>query len=483
MDNKHSIHMTIDEFKNNGYKVIDWIADYYKNVDSFPVLSQAAPGYIREQLPDHPPEDGETFEAVLADMNEKILPGITHWQSPNFFAFFPCNSTGPAILGDMLSTGLGVQGMLWATSPACTELETHVLDWLVDMLDLPKIFKSNSSGGGVIQDTASSATLCALVAAREKASNGKINETGFDGTLRVYTSSQAHSSIEKAVKIAGIGKHNLRSIAVDNEFAMRPSELRRAIEQDITDGLTPAFVCATVGTTSSTALDPLTEIGRICSEFGIWLHVDAAMAGSAAICPEYRFIQEGLEHAQSYCFNPHKFLLTNFDCSCFYVSDKDALIDSFSITPEYLKTKASESNSVFDYRDWQIPLGRRFRSLKLWSVIRYYGTKGMQAHIRQHMESAKAITEKINKDDRFELMAPTVLNLVCFRYKGSDDFNETLVQRLNDSGKLYLIHTKLNNKYTLRFSIGQTKTTWDHVIKAWELILQETEVLEKEKIS
>jgi len=483
MDNKHSIHMTIDEFKNNAYMVIDWIADYYKNVDSFPVLSQAAPGDIRSQLPDHPPEDGETFEAVLADMNEKILPGITHWQSPNFFAFFPCNSTGPAILGDMLSTGLGVQGMLWATSPACTELETHVLDWLVDMLDLPEKFKSTGNGGSVIQDTASSATLCALVAAREKASNGKINETGFDGTLRVYTSSQAHSSVEKAVKIAGIGRHNLRSISVDNEFAMRPSELLRAIEQDITDGLTPAFVCATVGTTSSTALDPLTEIGKICSEFGIWLHVDAAMAGSAAICPEYRFIHKGLEFADSYCFNPHKFLLTNFDCSCFYVSDKDALIDSLSITPEYLKTKASESNSVFDYRDWQIPLGRRFRSLKLWSVIRHYGIKGMQAHIRQHMESAKALTEKINKDDRFELMAPTVLNLVCFRYKGSDEFNETLVQRLNDSGKLYLIHTKLNNKYTLRFSIGQTKTTWEHVLKAWELILEETKVLEKEKIS
>ena len=483
MDNKHSIHMTIDEFKNNAYKVIDWIADYYKNVDSFPVLSQAAPGDIRSKLPDHPPEDGETFEAVLADMNEKILPGITHWQSPNFFAFFPCNSSGPAILGDMLSTGLGVQGMLWATSPACTELETHVLDWLVDMLDLPEKFKSTGTGGGVIQDTASSATLCALVAAREKASNGNINETGFDGTLRVYTSSQAHSSIEKAVKIAGIGKHNLRSIAVDNEFAMRPSELRRAIEQDITDGLTPAFVCATVGTTSSTALDSLTEIGSICSEFGIWLHVDAAMAGSAAICPEYRFIHKGMEFANSYCFNPHKFLLTNFDCSCFYVSDRDALINALSITPEYLKNKASESNSVFDYRDWQIPLGRRFRSLKLWSVIRHYGIKGMQAHIRQHIESAKALTEEINKDDRFELMAPTVINLVCFRYKGSDKFNEALVQRLNNSGKLYLIHTKLNNKYTIRFSIGQTKTTWDHVIKAWGLILQETEALEKEKIS
>ena len=483
MDNKHSIHMTIDEFKNNAYKVIDWIADYYKNVDSFPVLSQSAPGDIRKLLPDHPPEDGETFEAVLADMNEKILPGITHWQSPNFFAFFPCNSSGPAILGDMLSTGLGVQGMLWATSPACTELETHVLDWLVDMLDLPEKFKSTGTGGGVIQDTASSATLCALVAAREKASNGNINETGFDGTLRVYTSSQAHSSIEKAVKIAGIGKHNLRSIAVNNEFAMRPSELRRAIEQDITDGLTPAFVCATVGTTSSTALDSLTEIGSICSEFCIWLHVDAAMAGSAAICPEYRFIHKGMEFANSYCFNPHKFLLTNFDCSCFYVSDRDALIDSLSITPEYLKNKASESNSVFDYRDWQIPLGRRFRSLKLWSVIRHYGIKGMQAHIRQHIESAKALTEEINKDDRFELMAPTVINLVCFRYKGSDKFNEALVQRLNNSGKLYLIHTKLNNKYTIRFSIGQTKTTWDHVIKAWGLILQETEALEKEKIS
>jgi len=483
MDNKHSIHMTIDEFKNNAYMVIDWIADYYKNVDSFPVLSQAAPGDIRSQLPDHPPEDGETFEAVLADMNEKILPGITHWQSPNFFAFFPCNSTGPAILGDMLSTGLGVQGMLWATSPACTELETHVLDWLVDMLDLPEKFKSTGTGGGVIQDTASSATLCALIAAREKASNGNINETGFDGTLRVYTSSQSHSSIEKAVKIAGIGKHNLRSIAVDNEFAMRPSELRGAIEQDITDGLTPAFVCATVGTTSSTALDSLTQIGSICSEFGIWLHVDAAMAGSAAICPEYRFIHKGMEFANSYCFNPHKFLLTNFDCSCFYVSDRDALIDSLSIMPEYLKNKASESNSVFDYRDWQIPLGRRFRSLKLWIVIRHYGIKGMQAHIRQHIESAKALTEEINKDDRFELMAPTVINLVCFRYKGSDKFNEALVQRLNNSGKLYLIHTKLNNKYTIRFSIGQTKTTWDHVIKAWGLILQETEALEKEKIS
>ena len=483
MDTKHSIHMTIDEFKNNGYKVIDWIADYYKNVDSFPVLSQVVPGDIREQLPDHPPEDGETFEAVLEDMNEKILPGVTHWQSPNFFAFFPCNSTAPAILGDMLSTGLGVQGMLWTTSPACTELETHVLDWLVTMLDLPEKFKSTGTGGGVIQDTASSATLCALVAAREKVSNCKINENGFDGTLRVYTSSQSHSSIEKAVKIAGIGSHNLRSIAVNNDFSMRPTELRRAIEQDIADGLIPAFVCATVGTTSSTAFDSITEIGSICSEFGIWLHVDAAMAGSAAICPEYRFIHKGLEFAQSYCFNPHKFLLTNFDCSCFYVSDRDALIDSLTITPEYLKNKENESNSVFDYKDWQIPLGRRFRSLKLWSVIRYYGIKGIQSHIRQHVASAKALTEEINKDDRFELMAPTVLNLVCFRYKGSDEFNKALVQRLNNSGKLYLIHTKLNNKYTLRFSIGQTKTTWEHVLKAWELILQETEVLEKEKIS
>ena len=479
MNNKETIHMSINEFKENGYKVIDWIADYYENIESYPVLSQAKPGELRSTLPKNPPQDGERFNNILAEMNEKIIPGVTHWQSPNFFAYFPCNSTGPAILGDLLSSGLGIQGMLWASSPACTELESHVLDWLVDMLHLPEKFKSTSSGGGVIQDTASSATLCALIAAREKVSNNKINENGFDDSIRVYTSMEAHSSIEKAVKIAGIGSKNIRLIEVDDDFAMNPLKLRKSIEKDIIDGKIPAFVCATLGTTSSTAIDPLNDIGKICNEFGIWLHVDAAMAGSASICPEYRFINEGIEYADSYCFNPHKFLLTNFDCSCLYVSDRKALIKSLTINPEYLKTEVSKSETVFDFRDWQIPLGRRFRSLKLWSVIRYYGINGIQQHIRGHIESAKMLSELIMKDERFEIMAPTILNLVCFRYKTSDQFNKLLLNKLNKSGALYLVHTKLNNKYTLRFSIGQTNTTKDHVLNAWKFILKKTEELER----
>ena len=482
MNNKDTIHMSIKEFKENGYKVIDWIADYYENIESYPVLSNIKPGELRKNLPKSPPQNGENFNNILSDMNDKIIPGITHWQSPNFFAYFPCNSTGPAILGDLLSSGLGVQGMLWASSPACTELESHVLDWLVDMLRLPKKFKSTTSGGGVIQDTASSATLCALIAAREKISNGKINESGFDDSMRVYTSIEAHSSIEKAVKIAGIGSKNLRLIEVDQNFAMDPIKLREAINNDINNGKTPAFVCATIGTTSSTAIDPLKEIGKICDEFGIWLHVDAAMAGSASICPEYQFINDGIEYADSYCFNPHKFLLTNFDCSCLYISDKEALIKSLTINPEYLKTEVSDLDTVFDYRDWQVPLGRRFRALKLWSVIRYYGINGIQSHIRVHIKAAKILSDLIMQDNRFEIMAPTVLNLVCFRYKASDQFNTLLLNKLNKSGALYLVHTKLNNKYTIRFSIGQTNTTEEHVVNAWKFILKTTEGMEKDGI-
>ena len=482
MNNKDTIHMSIKEFKENGYKVIDWIADYYENIESYPVLSNIKPGELRKNLPKSPPQNGENFNNILSDMNDKIIPGITHWQSPNFFAYFPCNSTGPAILGDLLSSGLGVQGMLWASSPACTELESHVLDWLVDMLRLPKKFKSTTSGGGVIQDTASSATLCALIAAREKISNGKINESGFDDSMRVYTSTEAHSSIEKAVKIAGIGSKNLRLIEVDQNFAMDPIKLREAINNDINNGKTPAFVCATIGTTSSTAIDPLKEIGKICDEFGIWLHVDAAMAGSASICPEYQFINDGIEYADSYCFNPHKFLLTNFDCSCLYISDKEALIKSLTINPEYLKTEVSDLDTVFDYRDWQVPLGRRFRALKLWSVIRYYGINGIQSHIRVHIKAAKILSDLIMQDNRFEIMAPTVLNLVCFRYKASDQFNTLLLNKLNKSGALYLVHTKLNNKYTIRFSIGQTNTTEEHVVNAWKFILKTTEGMEKDGI-
>src|SRR5579864_5247158 len=325
-----SHHMDPEEFRKHGYAVVDWIADYYKRIESFPVLSQAAPGEIRASLPARPPQQGQSFDSILHDVDRLILPGITHWQSPNFFAFFPCNASGPAILGDLLSSGLGVQGMLWATSPACTELETLVLDWLVPALGLPEKFLSTSTGGGVIQDTASSATLCAILAARERASNYQSNRNGASEKLCAYTSSQAHSSAEKAIQIAGIRRENLRLIEVDAGFAMNADALRRAIEQDRKAGRKPFFVCPISGTGSiafdevvpRVAIDPVPEIGQICRDHGIWLHVDAAMSGTAALCPEFRHIHSGLEFADTYCFNPHKWMFTNFDCDCFYVADR-----------------------------------------------------------------------------------------------------------------------------------------------------------------
>ena len=473
-----SFHMPLEDFRRYGHAVIDWIADYYTRVESFPVLSRVEPGHIRASLPIHAPENGEPFDAILRDIDKLILPGITHWQSPNLYAFFPCNASGPAILGDLLSSGLGVQGMLWSTSPACTELETHVLDWLVPMLGLPEKFLSTSTGGGVIQDTASSASLCALLAARERATNFTTNQRGCDGRLVAYTSSQAHSSIEKDVKIAGLGVQNLRLVEVDEDFAMRPDALARQIEQDRRAGLIPCFVCATVGTTSSNAIDPVPEIGRLCRDQGIWLHVDAAMSGTAALCPEFRHIHNGLEFADSYCFNPHKWMFTNFDCDCFYVADRKSLIQALSVLPEYLRNKATESGAVIDYRDWQIPLGRRFRSLKLWFVIRHYGIEGLQHHVREHVRLAQEFAEWIRKDNRFELAAPAPLNLVCFRHKAGDAATQTLMDRLNRSGDLYLTHTRLDDKLTLRFCIGQTNTKARHVEHAWQRIQEEAAKLE-----
>jgi aromatic-L-amino-acid/L-tryptophan decarboxylase len=473
-----TFHMTPDDFRRYGRAVVDWIADYHQRIESFPVLSRVQPGEIRAVLPPDAPAQGEPFEKILADVDRLILPGITHWQSPNFYAFFPCNASGPAILADLLSSGLGVQGMLWSSSPACTELETHVLDWLVPMLGLPEKFLSIGTGGGVIQDTASSASLCAVLAARERATKFASNQHGCDGRLVAYTSRQAHSSIEKDVKIAGLGIENLRLVEVDEKFAMRPDALARHIEQDRRAGLIPCFVCATVGTTSSNAIDPVPEIGRICREHGIWLHVDAAMSGTAALCPELRYIHNGLEYADSYCFNPHKWMFTNFDCDCFYVADRKALIQTLSVLPEYLRNKATESGAVIDYRDWQIPLGRRFRSLKLWFVIRHYGVEGLQHHIRRHVELAQNFAAWIGEDDRFELAAPAPLNLVCFRLKGGDAINQALMDQLNRSGDLYLTHTRLNDKLTLRMCIGQSNTTARQVGRAWKRIQEEAAKLE-----
>ena len=473
MSEEKSFHMSSEDFRRYGHAMIDWIADYHRRIESFPVLSRLQPGQIRAMLPANPPRQGEPFEKIAADIERVILPGITHWQSPNFYAFFTSNASGPAILGDLLSSGLGVQGMLWSTSPACTELETHVLDWLVPMLGLPEKFLSTTTGGGVIQDTASSASLCALLAARERATNFASNRRGCDGRLVAYTSSQAHSSIEKDAKIAGLGRDNLRLVEVDETFAMRPDALARHIENDRRAGLVPCFVCATVGTTSSNAIDPVPEIGRLCREQGIWLHVDAAMSGTAALCPEFRYIHSGLEYADSYCFNPHKWMFTNFDCDCFYVADRKSLIQTLSVLPEYLRNKATESGSVIDYRDWQIPLGRRFRSLKLWFVIRHYGVEGLQHHIRQHVRLAQNFADWLKKDDRFELAAPAPLNLVCFRMRGGDGVNQALMEQLNRSGDLYLTHTRLDDKLTLRMCIGQTSTTARHVERAWHRIQEE----------
>jgi len=478
MSAEPNYHMTPDEFRRWGRAVVDWIADYQERVETLPVLSQTEPGQILASLPEAPPERGEGFAAILRDVDEKILPGVTHWQSPDFFAYFPANTSGPGILGELLSAGLGVQGMIWATSPACTELETRVLDWVVSMLGLPEKFLSASAGGGVIQDSASSATLCALLAARERATGLDSNERGCDRSLVAYASSQTHSSVEKAVKIAGLGRQNLRLIDVDETFAMRAEDLARQIEKDRRNRLTPSFVCATVGTTSSNAVDPLLTIGALCRGQNLWLHVDGAMAGTAALCPEFRHIHAGLERADSYCFNPHKWMFTNFDCDCFYVADRKALIDALSILPEYLRNAATESGAVIDYRDWQVPLGRRFRALKLWFVIRHYGVEGLRHHVRRHVELAQQFATWVRDDPRFELAAPAPLNLICFRHRNGDSFNQQLLETLNASGACYLTHTLLGDRYTLRFCVGQTATERRHVENAWTRIRETAAALE-----
>jgi aromatic-L-amino-acid decarboxylase len=479
MREETSFHMTPEEFRRRGREIVDWIADYWQRVERLPVLSRARPGEIRERLPRQAPQEGEPFDAILRDLDSVILPGVTHWQSPNFFAYFPANSSPPAVLGELVSAGLGVQGMLWATSPACTELETHVLDWLAEMMALPASFRSDGSGGGVIQDTASSASLCALLAARERATNFASNERGSDGRLVAYASTQTHSSIEKAVKIAGLGRENLRLIEVDERFAMRADALAARIGEDRRAGLVPCFVCATVGTTSSNAVDPVPDIGRICREEGLWLHVDAAMSGTAAICPEFRRFLDGVELADSLCVNPHKWMFTNFDCDCFWVADRAVLIKTLSILPEYLKNKATESGAVIDYRDWHIQLGRRFRSLKLWFVIRSYGVAGLQHHVRRHVALAQEFARWVRESERFQLAVPPPLNLVCFRHERGDDFNRELLERLNRSGELYLTHTILDGRFTLRLCVGQTNTEERHVKRAWRMICDTAAELER----
>jgi aromatic-L-amino-acid decarboxylase len=468
-------HMTPDEFRRWGRDTVEWVARYMERVGELPVLSQVAPGDVRRALPPMPPEEAEPFENVLRDMDEIVLPGVTHWQSPRFFGYFPANASGPSILGELLSAGLGVQGMLWSTSPACTEVETHTLDWLVRLLGLPERFLSTGAGGGVIQDSASSATLCALLAARDRATEGRANRAGADPRLKVYASQHAHSSVEKAVRIAGLGSDSLRLIAVDERFAMRADELERAIVGDRREGGVPCCVVATAGTTSTNAFDPVQEIGEVCRRHGAWLHVDAAMSGTAAVCPELRFVNLGLEAADSYCVNPHKWMFVNFDCDAFYVADRSSLLNALSILPEYLRNPATEAGAVIDYRDWQVPLGRRFRALKLWATIRCYGAEGLRRHVREHVRLAQELAGWIREDPDFELAAPVPLNLVCFRHRAGDAVNQAIMDRLNRSGELFLTHTRLDGRLVLRLSVGGTWTGRQHVVEAWDAVRRAAE--------
>ncbi|HEX6981536.1 MAG TPA: aminotransferase class I/II-fold pyridoxal phosphate-dependent enzyme [Balneolaceae bacterium] len=464
MDNK--------EFREQAHKLVDWMADYFEEVESYPVSPDINPGKILAQLPDSAPGENESFNAVFDDFKEIIMPGMTHWQSPNFMGYFPANSSYPSVLGEMLTATLGAQCMSWLTSPAATELEERVMEWLRKLIDLPDPFT------GVIQSTASTSTLCALLMAREKVSDFSVNEQGFSGDQEfiIYCSSETHSSIEKDVKIAGFGRKNLRKVAVDENFAMQPEALENAIRDDLEKGHRPAAVVATIGTTGSTAIDPLKAIGEICSKYDIFLHVDAAYAGTALILPEMRWMNEGIERADSFVFNPHKWMFTNFDCSAFYVKDESLLVRTFEILPEYLKT--SEDERVKNYRDWGIPLGRRFRALKLWFVLRSFGAEGLREKLRLHISLAQNLRQKMEQHEHFELLAPVPLNLLCFRYHPGhisdeqklNELNEKLLAQIQQSGKLFLTHTKLNGKFTIRMVIGNTNIEQRHVDDAWGLV-------------
>ncbi|MDZ7632983.1 MAG: pyridoxal-dependent decarboxylase [Bacteroidales bacterium] len=463
--------MDSDEFRRQGHEIVEWIARYFENVEQYPVKPRVAPGAVKNALPEIPPTGSESFDLFLKDFDEIIMPGITHWQSPNFFAYFPANSSPPSVLAEMLTAALGAQCMIWETSPAAAELEERMMEWLRDMTGLPPSFE------GVIQDSASSATLVAIITARERVTRYRSNMEGLSGSgrMRVYASQQAHSSVEKGAGVAGIGRDNLVRIAVRDDYSIDTAALSKAIEMDISAGYIPCCVVATLGTTGTTAIDSLREVGEICRERNIWLHVDGALAGTALLLPEMRWMAEGMEYADSIVFNPHKWMFTNFDCSAYFVRDAASLIHTFEILPEYLRTRTR--GKVNDYRDWGIPLGRRFRALKLWAVIRTYGVERLQAMIREHLRLAKMLAGLIESEKDFILVAPVPLNTVCFRYKPggiSDEeanrLNEKINHSLNDTGRIYLTHTKLDGMYVLRMVTAQTNVTEKHVMQAWEMI-------------
>ncbi len=463
--------MNSDEFRKQGHEIVEWIARYYENIEQYPVKSKSAPGSVKAALPSIPPTGSESFDLFLKDFEEIIMPGITHWQSPNFFAYFPANSSPPSVLAEMLTAAIGAQCMIWETSPAAAELEERMMEWLREITGLPSYFE------GVIQDSASSATLAAIITAREKVTGYSSNREGMSvtGRLRIYCSAQAHSSVEKGAGIAGIGRENLVRAPVKGDYSIDPEALRKAIEQDVSAGYIPCCVVATLGTTGTTAIDPLGPVGMICREKNIWLHVDAAIAGTALLLPEMRWMADGMEYVDSLVFNPHKWMFTNFDCSAYFVRDAASLIRTFEILPEYLKTRTR--GMVNDYRDWGIPLGRRFRALKLWAVIRTYGVERLQEMIREHIRLAKMLARLIEDEKDFKVMAPVHLNTVCFcchpegmSLEQANRLNEKINHTLNDTGRIYLTHTTIDGRYVLRMVTAQTTVTERHVLNAWDMI-------------
>lgn len=475
--------MTPEDFRHYGHRVVDWVADYLRDVDEYPVLSRVSPGEVAARLPQSPPQGPEPMDRILADLDEVIMPGITHWNHPAFFAYFSITGSGPGILGELISAALNVNGMLWKTSPSATELEEVTLDWLCQMLGLPAAFR------GIIMDTASMSSLVAIAAARERVPGLFVRREGLSGRpdaprLRLYISEQAHSSIEKGAIALGVGQAGVRKIPTDDAFRMNPVALARAVEEDLEVGWTPFFVAATVGTTSTTSIDPVPAIAEVCREYGLWLHVDGAYGGVAAIAPEFRHVLEGCEHADSVVVNPHKWLFTPIDCSAFFVRDPVLLKQAFSLVPEYLKT--AEQDAVNNYMDWGVQLGRRFRALKLWMIIRYFGHKGLAARIREHIGLGQKLARWIDDHPDFERTAPTPFSTVCFRARprrlAGDDSSEAesyleqlnadVMAAVNATGRAYLSHTKLNGRYTLRVAIGNLRTTEAHVRRAWELVQQ-----------
>ena len=470
--------MNSEDFRKHAHELVDWMADYFENVEDYPVLPDIQPGDIFKQLPTEAPTSAESFDDIFKDFKDIIMPGITHWESPNFMAYFPANKSKASVLAEMLMSTLGSQCMIWLTSPAAAELEESVMNWVRDMLGLPKTFT------GVIQDTASTATLCAILTARERATQFSVNEKGFEQQkFTVYASAEIHSSIEKAVKITGIGAAQFRPIRVDENFAMLADQLEKTIEEDISQGFIPLCVVSAIGTTSTTAIDPIAAISKICLEYKIWHHVDAAYSGTALVLPEMRWMSEGVETADSFVFNPHKWMFTNFDCTAYYVKDPVSLVNTFTITPDYLKT--SVDHEVKNYRDWGIPLGRRFRALKLWFVIREMGVEGIQNTLRKHITLGKWLATEVIKHPDFELMAPVPLNTVCFRFtKGPEDqldqLNEQIMNNINKSGKLFFTQTKLYDQFTLRLCFGNTNLEAYHVENAWQLIQDTAAALKQE---